>query len=59
MKTCKDYEFGKNFIVYVIDNNGEQSECFHYQYYLDNKSKYKGKTLVICHEDLPVYFRKG
>jgi len=58
MQECKDYEFGKDFMVYVIEN-GEQETCFNYQHYLDNKTRYKDKVLVICRKDIPVYFRKG
>ena len=58
MRKIKDYEFGKDFIVYVIED-GEQTTCFSYDHYLINKEKYDGKVLVIAHEDIPVYFRKG
>jgi len=58
MRECKEYEFGKDFMVYVIEND-EQENCFNYQHYLDNKSWYKDKVLVICHKDIPVYFRRG
>lgn len=58
MRQIKDYEFGKDFYVYLIEND-EQTSCFSYQHYLDNKEKYAGKTLVIAHKDIPIYFRKG
>jgi len=58
MRKVGEHEFGKNFMVYVIEN-GEQESCFHYDHYLRNKEKYEGKVLVIVHESIPVYFRKG
>jgi hypothetical protein len=58
MRQVKEHEFGKDFMVYVIAND-EQETCFEYDYYLKNKEKYFGKILVIAHKDIPVYFRKG
>jgi hypothetical protein len=58
MRKYKEYEFGKDFMVYVIEN-GEQTSCFNYMNYLENKEKYAGKVLVIVHKDIPVYFRRG
>lgn len=58
MRKVADYEFGKDFMVYVIVDS-EQTTCFSYQHYLDNKAKYENKVLVIAHKDIPVYFRLG
>ena len=58
MRETTDYEFDKKFMVYVIEN-GEQTTCFTFDHYIAHKEQYKGKVLVIAHENVPVYFRKG
>jgi hypothetical protein len=56
MKQITDYEFGKDFNVYV--KIGTEYSCYSFDYYTDNKKEFTGKDLIIAHKNVPVYFRQ-
>lgn len=59
MKQLNDYEFDKDFYVYVKLSALNEYSCYGFEYYQDNKEKFIGKELIIAHKDVPVYFRLG
>ena len=59
MRTFEDRPLSGNLMVYIINDKGDDTDCFSLKHYEENKEKYKGKVLIIAHESVPVYFRKG
>ena len=59
MRTFKAAPINGNFMVYIVSDDGKDTNCFSIKHYEANKDKYKDKVLIIAHESVPVYFRKG
>ena len=59
MKTFEDSPLSGNLMVYIINDEDDDTDCFSLKHYEENKEKYIGKVLIIAHENVPVYFRKG
>jgi hypothetical protein len=59
MKQVGDYEFGKDWVIYVKDSKTNEILCYDFEHYEKKREFFAGKELIIAPNNVGVFFRIG